>query len=613
MLQNQQENLKIHEENVVFQHVYKDFVTKSRKEIETSMGLAASQARLLTITARKSDCEFQSMRYSHQKIALSRDLANLSAEYQNSLDQTKLVYDFYGTGDETTPLSYGLMMTPSEMNGYLPILTTDAAGKVVLSSAYASAAAAAGIPKEGLGCLPSSEMRNKFLQGMVDSGLISQESANTYMGIMYSQDIGNGTTDLVTTEVQSMSLAELIEYYESGEAGAAILTYSGAYTTLGGENGANEVVLRSENGGENITSGDGSATITLSQLLTGDYQILCKVANEWKDSYDGRINEVASRIKDLDIWNQMFDMFADMLGVPGDVNVATAINYAKSKTEALLDSNKMAHNFWGKTKENKKDDDWVGVLDAMNAHSSNRNQGFVWDWFRADQGTYSTSDFIGITAYHNTKNAKNNRAHGVSISISNIARAYLTYFAECMQGLSDKVTSTKYYVDADHNDGRRVDQSNLVGLDDTSLTFDIVVDTGVNADQALVTGFYDAIFNQICLRGWTENNQVQDNDYLQEMLKTGKLFMATCSDDGYYYQGNYSTNTYVREVTDDEAITKAEAKYNTEKQKLNQKEEILDLKMKNLDTEISSLTTEYDTIKSVISKNIEKSFKRYDA
>ena len=37
------------------------------------------------------------------------------------------------------------------------------------------------------------------------------------------------------------------------------------------------------------------------------------------------------------------------------------------------------------------------------------------------------------------------------------------------------------------------------------------------------------------------------------------------------------------------------------------------MKMKNLDTEISSLTTEYDTTKSVISKSIEKSFKRYDA
>ena len=56
------------------------------------MGLSASQARLLTITSRKSDCEFQSMRLSHEKIALSRSMTDISNEYQNSLNQTKLVY-----------------------------------------------------------------------------------------------------------------------------------------------------------------------------------------------------------------------------------------------------------------------------------------------------------------------------------------------------------------------------------------------------------------------------------------------------------------------------------------------------------------------------------------
>ena len=73
-------------------------VTKNWKERLPKMGLAAGQARLLSITARKSDCEYQSMSLSHQKLAISRDLAAISSEYQNSLDQTKLMYDFYGNG-----------------------------------------------------------------------------------------------------------------------------------------------------------------------------------------------------------------------------------------------------------------------------------------------------------------------------------------------------------------------------------------------------------------------------------------------------------------------------------------------------------------------------------
>ena len=81
------------------------------------MGLSAAQARLLTITARKSDCEFKSMGFSHEKIALSREMTDISNEYQNSLNLTKMVYDFYGNGDKSTPLSYNLLMTPSQLNG----------------------------------------------------------------------------------------------------------------------------------------------------------------------------------------------------------------------------------------------------------------------------------------------------------------------------------------------------------------------------------------------------------------------------------------------------------------------------------------------------------------
>lgn len=565
------------------------------------MGLAASQARLLTITARKSDCEFQSMRYSHQKIALSRSMTDLSNEYQNSLEQTKLVYDYYGTGDENTPLSYGLLMTPSELNGYLPTLITDASGKAVLSSQYAAAARAAGIPQEGLGCLPSTDTRNKFIQGMADSGLITQQSADTYMGIQYAQSMGMGTTDLVTTEVKEMTLSELMDYYASGDYGGETL-YSYNNATLKNYLSVNEVQMR--NGAQTGNLGD--TTISLNDIMTGDYQILCKLNYETKDNRWGNVETVAGQIGNLDIWDWMFSEFESLLGITSDPNVSSALAYAETQTRNLLDYQQgYAYHYSGKTKENKDDDDWSGVLDCMNGVGANRVEGFVWDWFRKDEGSYSNSDYIGITWYDNQKPAKNNRADGVSINVTNIAKAFLTYFAQAMEGLA-----TSAYEVSDVSGNRKVEDSHLI---DDQFKFTVVTNTGVNTDQALISGFYDSIFNQICTRGWIENNNVSDNDYMQEMLKTGKFYLATCADDGYYYQGNYSTNTYIREVTDEEAIAKAEAKYNTEKQKLNQKEEVLDLKMKNLDTEISSLTTEYDTIKSVISKNIEKSFKRYDA
>ena len=115
------------------------------------------------------------------------------------------------------------------------------------------------------------------------------------------------------------------------------------------------------------------------------------------------------------------------------------------------------------------------------------------------------------------------------------------------------------------------------------------VDTG---DEALDVYFYDALFNMICTSGWTENDQINDAEYMQEMLKSGMVYISSIRDDGFYYQGNYATDSYIREVTDDEAVARAQAKYNTEKAKIQNKEDTIDLKMKNLDTEISALTQE---------------------
>ena len=211
-------------------------------------------------------------------------------------------------------------------------------------------------------------------------------------------------------------------------------------------------------------------------------------------------------------------------------------------------------------------------------------------------------EYVGIIYSENSgdENEGGFTKDGYGINLSYMVKAYLTYFAEYMQGISN----------SDYNVDKLLEQCNFV---DDMFTFTYVTDVDTSGDNLLIAGFYDALFNQICLNGWTENENIDDIEYLEEMLKSGAMYMSTMADDGYYYQGNYSTNTYVKEVTDETAVAQAEAKYNREKQKINSKENIIDMKMKNLDTEISALTTEYDTVKSVIDKNIEKTFKRYNA
>ena len=186
------------------------------------------------------------------------------------------------------------------------------------------------------------------------------------------------------------------------------------------------------------------------------------------------------------------------------------------------------------------------------------------------------------------------------MNLTSMSEAYLTYFAMYMEGTSN----TTYSADKLKSNCKFVDEF---------FDFSVLTAADTTGNNMQIAGFYDTLFNQICTKGWVENDKVDDKDYVQKMLKDGSMFLSSIQDDGYYYQDNYPTNSYVKEVTDESKIAQAEAKYNREKEKINYKENVIDMKMKNHDTEISALTTEYDTVKSVITKNIEKSFKRYDA
>lgn len=530
------------------------------------MGLSAGQARLLTITSRKSDCEFESMRLSHQKIALSRDMNQISEEYNNATSQTKLIYDYYGKNDQTMPLSYGLLMSPSKLNNYVPSPITDTSGRVVLDERLAKAAKAAGIPQEGLDGLPSSDLRNTFIDSLAATGVISQITAENVKKTTYNQAAGVGSADIVNVNTKTGTLQDLIEM---------VSNHHYDFSDLTANAGGSDLDLWSS--GTNI--GDGGK-ISLGEILSGNYSLrgFCWDNKDLRGK-DGLYDySVVDKVGTSSFWQDMFETFESILDT-GDSYTQAALAYAKRKVSDSLECLS--------TPESYDHSNYA----FYNSHSG-KGQSTIGGWINNE-----TDDYIGTVVEQNSGDDYND---GYGLNISNMAKAYLTYFAQYMEGISEstyKVENTKA-------------ASNLI---DDMFQFTLVTDVDTSGDNLLIAAFYDTLFNQICTQGWTENDKVNDNDYLEEMLKNGAMYVSTLSDDGFYYQGNYGTNSFIKEVTDEEAIAQAEQKYNREKNKINYKENILDLKMKNLDTEISSLSTEYDTVKSVISKNIEKAFKRYNA
>ena len=601
------------------------------------MGLAAGQARLLTITGRKSDCEFASMRLSHEKIALSRELADISNEYQNSLEQTKLIFDYYGTGNTDMPLSYSLLMTPSALNDYTPILLSDSMNRIVLNSKYARAAEEAGIPREGLGCLPSETLRNDFINALYGQDLINKNIAEKIVDLPYNQAAGLGGGATVVTNTQEVSYDELKKMLAKYSAKPTeSLSVNKEYTrsiTLY-NNKSNEYYCNELRGSQNAEKGItddgtnstrynnmGSDSVNLGDILKGDYVLVTTTRDEWNSEL-GNTGGAIDAIVHSEFWGQMYDAVNTLFDT-GDAYTQQALAYAQDKIEYLIQNNcepmnpgghggdseskndkwrynqdKYLFNFTHREGTSNQYDDYTVISKALR-YATDSNQ-------KIDNS--NGYGYIGLCMQFNCGQGRDDDSDisAVSVNLSNVFKAYLTYFVDFMTGLSktDKNGDELYCVKD------TVSSSKLIN-DDTK--FNIKIGTDVSSDDLALATFYDTLFNQLCLHGWCENNNVNDNDYLKELLQNGMVYISNLKDDNYYYQENYATDKYIKEVADESLIAQAEAKYNTEKAKLNAKEETIDLKMKNLDTEISALTTEYDTVKNTISKNVERSFKRYSA
>ena len=575
------------------------------------MGLSAGQARLLTITGRKSDCEFQSMRLSHQKIALTRQLADLSNEYQNSLDQTKLIYDFYGTGDTSTQLSYNLLMSPSALNNYMPTLITDSLGRVTLNSNLAKAARAAGIPQEGLGSLPSDTMRNNFIEGLASSGVITTDMANKILGLPYNQSIGFGGGTTVAVQTQDVTFADLKNNYLSkievrdhlsslnkrvgygskpNEENATMFIKCIEQPYIDGSVGTN---LNTNSNAHGDPANESKLPLSLADLLADDKSYILYIGGD--DGHNWVSDFATNLINYESVWAPLFEGIFEALDL-GDEMSQKAFDYAKTYIQQSVFHADMSTNY---STLPEYETNWTGYMSGKSKDYS--------DGSAHSSGIYYTENYVGL-GYHKNDGSKHNSYVGVDIS--RILKEFLTCYVMYANGFSncyDKFGLPALKV------GKQGDLASTEKLIDNNTIFTVKTGTDISSDDLGQAAFYDALFNQLCANGWTENKNIEDNQYLQEMLQSGRLFVSRTKDDGYYYQGNYSTDSYIKEVADETLIAHAEAKYNTEKAKLNQKEEMLDLKMKNLDTEISSLTTEYDTVKNTISKNIEKSFKRYNA
>lgn len=594
------------------------------------MGLAASQARFLAITSRKMNCEFESMQIAQQKLSVTREQQAAAQDYQDSLSATKLVWDADnncdGTGDIYN-LSYGLLMTPSVLNEYDPYLITDTKGRIVLDNSMFKAAVAANVINSdgspngtfyvGKSDSTNDGSRNAFLyqlgvQNMADSSVI--DSVKNLGDGGYSSKAGLGGEILDKTIAGIMSTNQFINYMKTATYNAD--TKDGAIAGTDGISTTSKVYTKNNNSitfkkddpvyGLNIAylfmdyTVDSDGKVTVPDGSFEETFCTTTTPNDREDSGKLIVSKNGQALGYDEIKKlTLGDFLSGKYTLTGVMDAKTMSTKSIAVLEAMAKLLGMGASGTDVKGLNVSDQTSTALTQAYQFSLLQLNTNYAKSVGTGGGNGKRVSNTI--SGANETNGIASSGDKYSSVSLTNMLKSFLTNFAIALDG---------------YDSGFSVDKESTKNskyvTDDLTYSFALKNETGIVRQDALNADFYNMLYNQLCMNGActdeTIREKVTDQNYLSHALKNGQLFVSMLNTDGYFYQGHYTSTAHIAEVTDDDAIAQAEAEYNLKKSKLNYKEQTLELKMKNIDTELSALTTEYDTVKNLISKNVEKVF-----
>lgn len=109
-----------------------------------------------------------------------------------------------------------------------------------------------------------------------------------------------------------------------------------------------------------------------------------------------------------------------------------------------------------------------------------------------------------------------------------------------------------------------------------------------------------------------EDATINNSDWLYDSLNNGSLVLqAFDSKDNTWNTVSWKTTTDIIEEDDESQTAMVKAKYESDLASLSSKDKELELDLKRIDTEHNAVQTEYDSVKQVIDKNVETSFKSF--
>ena len=690
------------------------------------MGLAASQARLLTITARLADNELRSQTINNAKMRLSTQSSQASENYVNALNNATMKFTNYALDGEsqTQNLTYNALTAYSSYNNQYGLVNSS--GQLLVSESEAllyeksngnlnSYLQYHGLEYkttyyDNVGSITNDGYIEPFNHISVEDMKTYFEEYNSYENSQEVEKYQNAYNTYIssTSTLQNVAKTVMTSFLTAGTNPNKIEKTNGAFTMQyasgnlvdmlneikGAFNNSNNTYafnnqIISDLG---LTEGDPSALTTYNEILNS---ININADGTYTSSDEGTLTEVADNSAGEN--TKVYQLDNVKIYVDTTNGTVTSVSLTDGESSELTESKtgvSLAECINSLKVSHKNDD---GAVDEVNTYS-------VKDYYEDSDIPKTISINSSITAPTTPEESKevanellneilNSMLSDFSIGFAEAlystenpdAEANRTYFQSLGFNLSDKVTGTtqtlgQYYTDykkaesvylntifsadsIDHvkqdllnghastfkdADGNPIEISyrDLTDVDfvlrymaaeglDPSETFltvikDFVVDNIIdeygspkyawvdstdpdntgNADAK--AQWYTNLFNRM-KQGYKalENGLASSPEWIEYALESGIVTMEQV-DSEYHWQGlDYKACARITEETDDAAVAKAEAEYSRAMNDIEAKDNIYDLELKNIDTEHTSLQTEYDSIKNVISKNIERTFNFY--
>ena len=550
------------------------------------MGLAASQARLLSLTARQHTVEGRAQYLQAQKLRLANESDRVYENYVNALDATSIQTKSYDSNGKVHWLD-------GSLNN---LMRYDADNKSLGNIYYVQDI------NSGKLYMPTN-LVNAYNSSNND---VFQFLNN--MGIKYEKDVYND---------EYMDALKTVNAYKNE--GYDTFPYSQAqvetYKSLRSET-LNPTKSSTYNNADELYK-----LVSFSESTTNkgvyypsdktQYSALLAQLNNLKGTtyYTGTNKTIIDYISSFDV-----------SGVFADTSKASNISATTNEPDKTL------YVYWDKAKENEKEneedkqqiDDLMKLKMLLNGGSWKKTSNIFDPIFGTNligeattTGNIYTDDMQNtLNAYTGTNNAnmgealvkmasdiKDSETNKALTTANNNFQTFFTSIGTTQEEFETKLSNYNTYNNA-VADLSTKDQTTYTKYEDDNLG-----------------PYYEQIFNAInaaggCTEITTEN--AKSGSWLTNMVKNAQVVLATFDNDKKELDNiTASSNVGLREISNDREITKADSEYEADMEAINSKETKYNTQLNQLESERNAIKTEIESLKQIREDNISSTFKLF--